>query len=45
MAVKDQAEFEQVIAACWLAPGEAEHLATYVDPYPRARVADPFPAV
>ena len=30
MSVKDQAEFEQVVAACWLAPGEAEHLATYV---------------
>ncbi|GHJ89092.1 hypothetical protein NliqN6_5494 [Naganishia liquefaciens] len=28
MLVQDQAEFEQVIAACWLAPGEAEHLAT-----------------
>ncbi|KAJ9099706.1 hypothetical protein QFC20_005640 [Naganishia adeliensis] len=33
MLVKDQAEFDQVVAACWLAPGEAEHLAT--QPFPR----------
>ncbi|KAJ9112059.1 hypothetical protein QFC22_006353 [Naganishia vaughanmartiniae] len=27
MMVQNQAEFEQVVAACWLAPGEEEHLA------------------
>ena len=30
MMVQSQAEFEQVVAACWLAPGEAEHLAELV---------------
>lgn len=39
MSVKDQAEFEQVIAACWLAPGEAEHLATYVRHWPAKPIA------
>lgn len=31
MMVQNQAEFDQVVAACWLAPGEAEHLAESVD--------------
>ena len=26
-----QRQFDQVVAACWLAPGEAEHLAESVD--------------
>lgn len=39
MSVKDQAEFEQVVAACWLARGEAEHLATYVARWPETLIA------
>ncbi|KAJ9102018.1 hypothetical protein QFC19_004943 [Naganishia cerealis] len=34
MMVQNQAEFEQVVSACWLAPGEAEHLASQGFPQP-----------